>query len=781
MKWMVQKPLEEEKEWYMVSQEWLARWRKHVEWSKTEEILAGETEGYSAMVEGLYDYEEEAEGPGPVDNRKLVHESEEVARADLRMPEEFRFVPRDLWHYWKEKYGVRKVGKHSGEIYRNVVRNEDGIDLDFDTIQVVELFFSERGRAVWIEVRSTDKVKRLHDEVEDRFDLKKGEYVLKAGRGMRRRVLTDGSQLAREVLEGSEVRVEVELNGGDNANMEVEPKRLRMRRGKPGLVGLGNLGNTCFMNSSIQCLSHVTPLNNYFLNKEFVTHINRDNPLGMHGELAKAWNELLQEIWGGVEDYTAPCKFKRVLERFAPQFGGYQQHDSQELLAFLMDGLHEDLNRVKDKPYVEMRDADGRPDCEAAAEAWENHLARNKSVIVDWFQGQLKSTLVCPKCQHVSVTFDPFMYLSIPVPEPTDVAVHFQMYYLRNRERPMVHAVDVPKDANVTEFYEFASERVGVPATCLRLYKSSRNRLTPVYDQQLLRTLTLSSLRLYEVEEGAMMVLLNQRLKGAQKSYYSSGSLEEAVLVPFPEQDTYTKEEIEAIVTAHVNGYMSLEGRLEVKREQHYATSDLEEEGNDLKGVELVILWESRSAYESACDKERVLLRQSPMPQKQEASTIDDCLELFSQKEVLGPDDLWYCSKCKDFIQAEKKFDIFKLPRILIIHLKRFSYQRFTSRRKIDRLVDFPLENFDLAPYVQEKGDVPLKYDLFAVSNHSGNLGFGHYTAYAKHVLNGEWYNFNDSSVSLASPSSVVSSSAYLLFYHRSDVSSIRPILSDAE
>lgn len=47
---------------------------------------------------------------------------------------------------------------------------------------------------------------------------------------------------------------------------------------------------------------------------------------------------------------------------FAPQFSGYQQQDSQELLAFLLDGLHEDLNRVKKKPYLELKDANGRED-----------------------------------------------------------------------------------------------------------------------------------------------------------------------------------------------------------------------------------------------------------------------------------------------------------------------------------------------------------------------------------------------------------------------------------
>ena len=51
-----------------------------------------------------------------------------------------------------------------------------------------------------------------------------------------------------------------------------------------------------------------------------------------------------------------------VVGRFAPRFSGYQQQDSQELLAFLLDGLHEDLNRVKQKPYIEIPDDKGRPD-----------------------------------------------------------------------------------------------------------------------------------------------------------------------------------------------------------------------------------------------------------------------------------------------------------------------------------------------------------------------------------------------------------------------------------
>lgn len=126
-----------------------------------------------------------------------------------------------------------------------------------------------------------------------------------------------------------------------------------------------------------------------------------------------------------------------VVGRFAPQFSGFQQQDCQELMAFLLDGLHEDLNRVIHKPYIELRDPDGRPDELVAQEAWHNYQLRNNSIIVDIFHGLLKSTLVCPDCQKLSVTFDPFCYLSLPLPIRKEKLLELVLVRADPHEKPL--------------------------------------------------------------------------------------------------------------------------------------------------------------------------------------------------------------------------------------------------------------------------------------------------------------------------------------------------------
>lgn len=123
--------------------------------------------------------------------------------------------------------------------------------------------------------------------------------------------------------------------------------------------------------------------------------------------------------------------------------------------------------------------------------------------------------------------------------------------------------------------------------------------------------------------------------------------------------------------------------------------------------------------------------------------TLDDCLDEFEKEEILSEQDTWYCPRCKEHRRASKKFDLWKSPDILVVHLKRFSSSGF-RRDKLDVLVDFPVEGLDLTQRVIDKEDGKQEiYDLIGVDNHYGGLGGGHYTAFAKSFMDGDWYEYN--------------------------------------
>jgi ubiquitin C-terminal hydrolase len=163
---------------------------------------------------------------------------------------------------------------------------------------------------------------------------------------------------------------------------------------------------------------------------------------------------------------TAPSSLKRAIGRFAPQFSGFQQHDSQELLAYILDGLHEDLNRVKQKPYTEVKESDGKQDdALVAKEAWERHLLRNDSIFVDHIQGQFKSTVVCPICAKVSITFDPYNCIQLELPIQQTRRMDAIVVPLG---KPMKrYSVDVPKKGTVLALKRAVSKLCGLAANVM--------------------------------------------------------------------------------------------------------------------------------------------------------------------------------------------------------------------------------------------------------------------------------------------------------------------------
>ncbi|KAI9204854.1 uncharacterized protein BJ171DRAFT_567881 [Polychytrium aggregatum] len=236
-----------------------------------------------------------------------------------------------------------------------------------------------------------------------------------------------------------------------------------------GAVGLSNLGNTCFMNSALQCLSNTPLLTSYFISGKWTGELNRDNPLGMKGEVADAYANLISQLWSP-DPYrptsVPPRDFKSTIGRFNSMFVGYSQQDSQELLQFLLDGLHEDLNRIREKPYVELPDMDGQPDQVIADKSWECYRLRNNSEIVDLFQGEYKSLLQCTVCHKTATKFDPYMFLSLPVPDRREVVVRAIVLARNPKEqtpfgRPQRHVFTLPRDSTIVRLKKAAADFYG--------------------------------------------------------------------------------------------------------------------------------------------------------------------------------------------------------------------------------------------------------------------------------------------------------------------------------
>lgn len=189
-----------------------------------------------------------------------------------------------------------------------------------------------------------------------------------------------------------------------------------------GLTGLKNVGNSCYQNATLQCLSATIPLAKFMLDGSYKKAINKVNPLGTQGALAESFAHLIKVMWSEQYTFVSPVTFRDAIGRFASTFRGFDQHDSQEFLAFLLDGLHEDLNYVVHKPPpVDMtpdreEELETLPQQVASVKEWTIYRQRNDSLIVDWFQGQFRNKMTCLTCGKTSTTYNAFMYLSLPIP-----------------------------------------------------------------------------------------------------------------------------------------------------------------------------------------------------------------------------------------------------------------------------------------------------------------------------------------------------------------------------
>lgn len=219
-----------------------------------------------------------------------------------------------------------------------------------------------------------------------------------------------------------------------------------------GVCGLYNLGNTCFMNAALQCLLVTSALKKLVVENDILQNESEhtDKPANLL-LLVQRFQELFRKVLSGKYSILHPGQLHLAIAKLHPVLGDYKQHDSQEFLSFLLNTIHDLFNRtahnkaslnytsvsgdlsdnivgdvskrLKMDSDVELNtpmEPDAGVECEEhltkAECAWREYTANNQSVIVDSFQGQFQSVIVCKKCGFVSTTYEPFMSLSLPIP-----------------------------------------------------------------------------------------------------------------------------------------------------------------------------------------------------------------------------------------------------------------------------------------------------------------------------------------------------------------------------
>lgn len=190
-----------------------------------------------------------------------------------------------------------------------------------------------------------------------------------------------------------------------------------------GFMGLTNLGNSCYMNSVLQALSGTTPFARYFLKGDYKKDIVKPNFSNQDGLLSDAFNQLFQVMWQGERAYCSPVTIKRLIGQLNKQFANNDQQDSQELLSFLLDTVHEELNRARISPHYNDRilangqyKDDKKTLTRLSEENWLEYHRKNDSIVTDLFGGQLCSRVKCVKCGYSSYNFTSFNILSVPIP-----------------------------------------------------------------------------------------------------------------------------------------------------------------------------------------------------------------------------------------------------------------------------------------------------------------------------------------------------------------------------
>lgn len=502
-----------------------------------------------------------------------------------------------------------------------------------------------------------------------------------------------------------------------------------------GLVGLYNLGNTCYMNSALQCLSNTEDLTKYFLLNLYSQEINLDNRLGSKGTLTEAFHELLYYLWNSNQKAVSPKKFRYIFAKKVKQFYTSEQQDSHEMLSLFLDNLHEDLNRISNKPYLELKERqENETDAIASERWWTCHKKREDSIIVDLFHGQFKSTIDCPVCLRKNITYDPFMFLGLSIPSEL-ASIKLKIFYKSKsskEEHLKCEIIETPIFFNSTikhikEQCKKIAEPIGIAEAVLFdkekmikgilldeekiynyfkdnneicLYEKSSLDCFNVYCYPVIfkeesgifsksnKIMYLSyplSISVYatttlrELKDTIKSLIYNNLESGCIQSNLSQQKLFSIHIyhnMPFNSFFSFfgSKPSCEFCGNKYNSSFCGLfDNGFSENTQMSELSKKMKNNRPNIFLVESKYYDMSKPTFVNGIDLElKKYINNIPLIKRNENITIYDSFDLFQCQERLENENTWYCDKCKKHQEALKTLQIYRAPKYLIIQFKRF-------------------------------------------------------------------------------------------------------------
>ncbi|CAF1126018.1 unnamed protein product [Rotaria sordida] len=262
----------------------------------------------------------------------------------------------------------------------------------------------------------------------------------------------------------------------------------------PFLYGLKNCGNTCFINAIVQCLCHTEPLALYILRKGYeidmrniknaildYQHSSTSQPHGF--KVTKSFVQIFQALWNNSSNTTSKLSydFKTTIGNLNRQYSGNDQNDAQEFLLFLINTIHDELNlvtngRIRQQPKnsfssttISSQSSSSLASVELARRAWSDYTDANQSIITLTFSAQLHSTLRCNQCKQESKTFEPYLLLSLPIPQKIIKPVFITVVFLNQSPKQLQIGLCLPVTNTVKDVREAIAQQSNLDPNDLAL------------------------------------------------------------------------------------------------------------------------------------------------------------------------------------------------------------------------------------------------------------------------------------------------------------------------